>query len=217
MTELERAARELSRGNPVLVYDAGDREDEVDMVYAAEHVDHEAVNRLRNHAGGLICVAVHPDAADAYSLPYMHEQVPSELRADELSYDSRSSFSLWVNHRSTRTGVTDHDRSKTIRKLAEASDAAVDDREYDFPGEFRAPGHVAVLRAHEDLLQGRQGHTEMAVELAEEAGVKPAAVVCEMIDDDTGDAVTRDDAVDYAEEHGLAFVEGKALVDGAVA
>ncbi len=201
----------------MLVHDDGDREDEVDMVYAAEHVEPRDIARLRNDAGGLICVAVHPDAAERYGLPYMHDVVDPALAAEDLDYDSRSSFSIWVNHRSTRTGITDRERSRTIRELASAADAAVEDAEYSFPGEFRSPGHVAVLRADEALLRGRQGHTEMAVELAVEADVEPAAVVCEMLDDDTGDALTQEDARDYARREGLVFVEGRELVEDVLA
>ncbi len=217
MTDVETAVESLSTGEPVLVYDDGDREDEVDMVYAAEHVDYSAVTRLRNDAGGLICTAVPYETAESYGLPYMHDIVDPSFAHADLEYDTRSSFSIWVNHRSTRTGVTDRDRSTTIQELANAAEAAADDMEYGFAEEFRSPGHVAVLRADEDLLEGRQGHTEMAVELTREAKLKPAAVVCEMLDDTTGEALDREEALEYAEVHDLAFLEGQKLVDRAIA
>lgn len=217
MSSVDDAVDALAAGKPVLVHDDGDREDEVDMVYAAEHVEPRDVARLRNDAGGLICVAVHPGAAERYGLPFMHDVVDPALAAGDLDYDSRSSFSLWVNHRSTRTGITDRERSKTIRELASAADAAVEGAGYSFPEEFRSPGHVAVLRADEALLHGRQGHTEMAVELAVEADVEPAAVVCEMLDDETGEALEQEDAREYAREEGLVFVQGRRLVEEVLA
>jgi 3,4-dihydroxy 2-butanone 4-phosphate synthase len=129
----------------------------------------------------------------------------------ELEYDDRSSFSTWVNHRSTRTGVTDKDRAKTIRRVSDAVETVLAGGVFDFPSEFRAPGHVAVLRAHDDLLDGRRGHTEMSVALAEEAGIAPATVVCEMLDDETGGAIALGDARRYADDNGLVLLRGEEL------
>jgi len=209
----ERAIEDLRDGKPVLVHDYDDREDEVDMVYAAGEMTPRKVARIRNDAGGLVCVAVHPDAARALGLGYLDDtlaEAGDERLADaELGYGARSSFSTWVNHRSTRTGVTDSDRAKTVRRVADAVETVLAGGAFDFPSEFRAPGHVAVLRAHDDLLDGRQGHTEMGVALAEEAGVVPAVVVCEMLDDETGEAATVEDAREYADENDLSLLRGE--------
>ncbi|ELK55487.1 3,4-dihydroxy-2-butanone 4-phosphate synthase, partial [Haloferax sp. BAB-2207] len=83
----------------------------------------------------------------------------------------------------------------------------------DFGGEFRAPGHVHLLRGAPNLLSDRQGHTELGLALADEAGISPAVVVCEMLDDETGAALPKDAARDYADRHGFAFVDGDGLID----
>jgi 3,4-dihydroxy 2-butanone 4-phosphate synthase len=198
------------RGDPVLVHDAADREGETDLVYPAHAVDADAMHRLRADAGGLVCVALSNGVAEAWNLPFVQETIDHPAAADhELAYDERSSFSLSVNHRETFTGITDDDRAFTISRLGEAARVP---EAVDFAGEFRAPGHVHLLRAAPDLLGDRQGHTELAVALAEAADQPPAAVVCEMLDGDTGGARSPADARAYAGRHGLAYVEGADLL-----
>ena len=207
---VEDAIDAFRRGDPVLVHDAADREGETDLVYPAHAVDADAVRRLREDAGGLICVALSNGVADAWRLPFVQETIDHPAAADhELAYDERSSFSLAVNHRETFTGITDEDRALTIARLGEAARVP---EAVDFAGEFRAPGHVHLLRAAPDLLGDRQGHTELAVALAEAADQPPAAVVCEMLDGDTGGARSPADARAYARRHGLAYVEGADLL-----
>ena len=211
---VERALSAFAAGEPVLIYDFDGREGEVDLVYPAAAVDAPAVSRLRNDAGGLVCVALGPAVADALELPFVAEAIDHPASGGPVAYDERSSFSLSVNHRDTYTGVTDRDRALTIRRLGELAGPARDG-EYDaadFAEEFRAPGHVHLLRAAESL-EDRQGHTELSVALAEAADREPAAVVCEMLDDASGGALGVDDARAYAERHDLAFVEGSALVE----
>jgi 3,4-dihydroxy 2-butanone 4-phosphate synthase len=115
-----------------------------------------------------------------------------------------------VNHRDTHTGITDEDRSLTIRAIGSA---ATTPEQTDFAAEFRSPGHVHLLRAAPDLLADRQGHTELGVALAEAAGVAPAVVVCEMLDDETNEALAPRDAALYAESHGIPYVEGAELIE----
>ena len=207
---VEDAVDAFRRGDPVLVHDAADREGETDLVYPAHAVDADAVRRLREDAGGLICVALSDAVAEAWNLPFVQETIDHPAAADhELAYDERSSFSLAVNHRETFTGITDDDRALTIARLGEAARVP---EAVDFAGEFRAPGHVHLLRAAPDLLGDRQGHTELAVALAEAADQPPAAVVCEMLDGDTGGARSPADARAYARRHGLAYVEGADLL-----
>ena len=208
---VERALRALRRGEPVLIHDAADREGETDLVYPASAVTPDAVARMRNDAGGLVCVALADDVAAAFDLPYAQEVIDHPAAADhDLGYDERSSFSLTVNHRDTYTGITDDDRALTITRLA---DAAADPDTVDFAAEFRAPGHVHLLRAAPDLLADREGHTELAVALADAADLPPAMVVCEMLDDETGKALPPAAARRYADRHGLVYVEGAAVIE----
>jgi 3,4-dihydroxy 2-butanone 4-phosphate synthase len=207
---VDRAVEAFRRGRPVCIHDAADREGETDLVYPAHAVAPEDLARLRNDAGGLVCVALAHEVAEAFELPFMQEQLDHPTAADhELGYDERSSFSLTVNHRDTRTGITDEDRALTILSLAEA---AADPRAVDFPETFRSPGHVHLLRAAEGLLEERQGHTELGVALAAAADVPPAAVVCEMLDDETGQAKPPAVAAEYAGENGLVYIEGSDIV-----
>ena len=204
------AVEAFREGSPVCIHDAADREGETDLVYPAGAVTPEAVARLRNDAGGLVCVAVSDGVAETFDLPFLQEYLTPPAAADhELAYDDRSSFSLPVNHRDTRTGITDEDRAFTIRELAAAATAPAG---ADFASEFRAPGHVHVLRAAPGLLADRQGHTELGVALAEAAGVAPAVVVCEMLDDTTGGALSPSAAADYASRHDVPYVEGRDLI-----
>ncbi|QLH80462.1 3,4-dihydroxy-2-butanone-4-phosphate synthase [Halosimplex pelagicum] len=208
---VDRAVDALRRGDPILVHDAADREGEVDLIYPAGAVTPEAVARMRNDAGGLVCVALADAVAAAFDLPYVQEVIDHPAAADhDLGYDERSSFSLTVNHRDTYTGITDEDRALTITELAAA---AADPESVDFAGEFRAPGHVHVLRAAPDLLADREGHTELAVALAGAADLPPAMVVCEMLDDETGGALSPAAARTYADREGLVYVEGSAVVE----
>jgi 3,4-dihydroxy 2-butanone 4-phosphate synthase len=83
----------------------------------------------------------------------------------------------------------------------------------DFCREFRSPGHVPLLRAAEKLLDQRRGQTELSIALAEMAGITPAVTICEMLDDQTGNALSKEDAIAYAERHGLVFIEGKEIME----
>ncbi len=203
---VEAAVAAFQRGEPVLIHDAADREGEVDIVYPAVDADADAMTRLRNDAGGLVCVAVSDAVAEAWNLPFLAEALSHPAaESDHLDYDARSSFSLPVNHRETFTGITDDDRALTTSELGRAAAAAVAG-EFDadaFAETFRSPGHVNLLRGAPDLLADRQGHTELGLALAAAAGQPPAVVVCEMRDDD---------ARAYAERNGLTYVEGRDLL-----
>ena len=119
---VEEAVAAFRDGSPLLVHDAADREGETDLIYPAEAVTPTAVSRLRNDAGGLVCTALSHDVAERFGLDYMDEIIDHPAsEGHDLGYDSRSSFSLTVNHRDTYTGITDDDRSLTIRKLAHAA------------------------------------------------------------------------------------------------
>ena len=207
---VDAAVAAFRRGEPILVHDAADREGETDLVYPAHAVDTDAIARLRNDAGGLICVALSDQVARAWSLPFAQDTVDHPAATDhELTYDERSSFSLTVNHRETFTGITDADRALTVSRLGEAARAP---ETTEFAADFRAPGHVHLLRAAPELLGDRQGHTELAVAVANAADQPAATVVCEMLDDETGGALSPADARAYADRNGLVYVEGSELV-----
>jgi len=220
---LEKVKEALRNGKMILLYDADDREGETDMVIPAQNTTPTDVARMRCDGGGLICVAVHGDAADRLGLPFMSELLKSvsmnghsSLRSlvekkGDIPYDSRSSFSLWVNHRNTFTGITDNDRAFTINKVGEMVEKVMNGEKLDFGREFRSPGHVALLRAASGLLDERRGQTELSIQLALMSGITPSMVVCEMLDGCTGKALSKEDARKYAMRHNMPFIEGKNI------
>lgn len=219
---IDRALQALRADNFVLVHDASDRENEVDMVIAAEAVEPHHVATMRRDAGGLICVALHQRIAENFGLPYMTEvyrsassqyNVLAVTKPNDLPYDERSAFSISVNHRRTFTGITDIDRALTIRELGKLGTQALDRRLVEgFGRNFRSPGHVPLLRAADGLVLKRQGHVELSIALAEMAGIVPIMVTCEMLDAQSNQALSWQDAVKYAESNGLMCLSGVDIV-----
>ncbi|WP_121743408.1 3,4-dihydroxy-2-butanone-4-phosphate synthase [Natronorubrum halophilum] len=208
---VENAVEAFRNGDPVMIHDAAERENEVDLVYPAYSITPSDVARLRNDAGGLICVALSYDVAEAFGLSFVDEMVDHPATTDtDIEYDDRSSFSLTVNHRDTFTGVVDNDRALTISALGDAARAPA---RTDFAAEFDIPGHVHLLKAAPNLLADRQGHTELGIALAERADIPPAAVVCEMLDDRTGGALSRSNAASYAAENDFVFIDESTIID----
>ncbi|MDR9411123.1 MAG: 3,4-dihydroxy-2-butanone-4-phosphate synthase [Haloferacaceae archaeon] len=202
----------LGRGEPVLVYDGADREGEVDIFLHADAATPAAIADIRTVAGGLVCVAIDAGSADRFGLGFLDAMIDHPAAAHRPAYDARDSFSLPVNHRETHTGVTDRDRAKTIRALGRlAADTGAD--EARFAATFRAPGHVPILRAAAGGLADRGGHTELAVAMATAAGVAPAVVISEMLDAQTGEALSTTAAADFATERGLVLLDSDAITD----
>jgi 3,4-dihydroxy 2-butanone 4-phosphate synthase len=222
---VKQGIEQVKQGKLVLIYDAEDREGETDFVIPASSVTPNEVAYFRNTAGGLICIAIHPIAAEKLGLPLVSDILINVndnfaflrrlVEGDgDLSYDKRSSFSLWVNHRDTFTGITDVDRALTLRKIGEAVDNVLqrNDTTYNFHTEFRTPGHVSILRAADGLLDERRGQTELSVALALLAGISPAMVICEMLDNETGGALHKTNAKAFASERDIIFIEGKDII-----
>ncbi|MDI6902963.1 MAG: 3,4-dihydroxy-2-butanone-4-phosphate synthase [Methanocellales archaeon] len=215
-----RATESIKKGNMVLIYDSDDREGETDIIMPAHAVTPKHVALMRRDAGGLICVAIHPLAAQRLGLPFMsdllkHANELAEVveKPGDIPYDISSSFSLWVNHRNTFTGITDIDRALTINEISKAVQSSLNGAPVDFGKEFRSPGHVPLLRAAGNLLNERKGQTELSIALAELANITPAMVMCEMLDENTGKALSKRDAKLYAKNHDLVFLEGSEIVE----
>jgi 3,4-dihydroxy 2-butanone 4-phosphate synthase len=219
------AIKAVKRGEMVLIYDSDDRESETDMVVPAVSTTPKLVARMRIEAGGLICVAISPQAAERLCLPFMSDVLKLVSsngcgvnlddvceKPGDLFYDTHSSFSIAVNHRGVGTGITDIDRALTITELGFTVEK-VAHQPVDFGAAFRSPGHVPLLRAAQGLVSQRRGQTELSIALAEMAGIPPAMAMCEMLDAETGTALTKRDSIDYAKRHELAFVTGQAIVD----
>ncbi len=225
MDSLEKALTYLKTGRFVLVFDAEGREEETDMCIASQFVSPEAIRTMRKDAGGWICTTIPPRLLDNFNMPTLADillnvanKYPfvSDAVPGKLPYDHKSAFSLTISHRDTFTGVTDNDRSLTIRRFAEFTrEAIVKENGWavsTFSKEFRAPGHVPLLRPSTPLLVSRQGHTELTSALATMAGLVPSATICEMLGDD-GRALSKTEAKKYALTHNLAFIEGLEILE----
>jgi 3,4-dihydroxy 2-butanone 4-phosphate synthase len=215
---IEAALESLRQGRFILLYDFDDREGETDFAIRADAVRPEHILQMRKDGGGLICTAIHPQSAQKLGLPFATDMLRCyngmSGMVGEVPYDrkNRSSFSLWVNHRDTFTGITDKDRALTINAIAEQVKVSLNGGGEDFSSQFRSPGHVAILRADEQLLTRRRGQTELSVAMALLAGITPAITICELLDDVSGLALSKQDAQAYARRKGLVFVEGSDVL-----
>lgn len=224
-TAVALAGDSLAHGEPVLIFDAPDREGETDLVFLSERATPELIRLARQDAGGLLCTAISEELRARLGLPFFSEllaaaesdhPVLAALRRESLRYDRRSAFGITVNHRATFTGVPDNDRALTVRAIGElAHDAAeLSDAELRarFAVEFSSPGHLPLLYAAPALFEERKGHTELAISLARMAGLSESATVCEMLGD-SGGARSPDAARQYADRHGWVFLEGRVIVE----
>ena len=214
---LESGLESLKRGEFVLLFDSVGRENEIDMVVAAQFVTPEHVARMRQHAGGLLCIAIDYDFANSLELKYMHEILAESTFSNKemimglAPYGDHPTFSITVNHYQTYTGITDNDRSLTIREMANIFNA--DNKKKIFVSSFKTPGHVPLLIASRGLLAQRQGHTEMSVYLTQIAGLTPVTAICEMMDAETYTALSVDKAEKYAKQNAIPLIDGKELLE----
>jgi 3,4-dihydroxy 2-butanone 4-phosphate synthase / GTP cyclohydrolase II len=193
---IEQAIADIRDGKFVIVADDEDRENEGDLICAAPLVSAAMINFMIKKAGGLICLAISGERVDALRLAPMSESNPDEYRtAYTVSIDASPRFGV-------TTGISAQDRATTI--LAAVDPAAV-------PSDFRHGGHVFPLRAREGGVLQRVGHTETAVDLARLAGLMPAGVICEILNED-GSAARRPELEKFAELHGITFITVAQLV-----
>jgi 3,4-dihydroxy 2-butanone 4-phosphate synthase len=217
---LAEAIAALKAGRFVLVHDDKGRENEIDMVVAAERVRPQHIATMRNDAGGLVCLAIANEITSKLGLVYMHDMIAdmgkvnpvfSKLTEGKAAYGDKPSFSISVNHRSTYTGITDHDRALTISKMAEVCKTIDNGAVEEFAKTFRAPGHVPILIASKRLLHDRMGHTELCVYLAKLAGIIPAVAICEMMDSATHRALSIEAAQEYANKFSIPLIDASEL------
>jgi len=224
MEDISRAVTDLQNGKFVLIYDDDDREGEADIVMASEFVAPESIRKMRKDGGGLIFLMTSIEIADKLKLPFLADlfsdvgdkyPVLKELIPNDIPYDSKSSFSLYINHRDTFTGITDIDRSLTMKKFADLA-KKIENSDDDsatkmFGKEFRSPGHIPICIASRNLLKERVGHTELVVSILNMADLTPVGCGCEIMGD-TGRALSKTKAKKYADENGFVFLEGKDII-----
>lgn len=193
---VEEAITDIKSGKMVIVADDRDRENEGDLICAAEQISPEIINFMAKHGRGLICLALDKKRTEELQLGEMVDVNSDTMQtAFTISIDADPKFGV-------TTGISAFDRAKTIQ-------VALD--EATKPEDLRRPGHVFPLKAVEGGVLKRVGHTEAAVDLARLAGFKSAGVICEILKDN-GEMARRDDLIEFAKEHHLKFITIADLV-----
>jgi len=191
---VEAAVAAMAKGEFVLVVDDEDRENEGDLIIAAEKVTADQIAFMVNHTSGLICVPVVGERLDELGLPLMvMENTDSHQTAFTVSIDYAVG---------TTTGISAADRAATIRAITDPETTA---------GDFARPGHIFPLRYQPGGVLVRPGHTEAAVDLARLAGLYPAGVLCEIVNED-GTMARGSALVEFAERHGITMLTIEELV-----
>jgi 3,4-dihydroxy 2-butanone 4-phosphate synthase/GTP cyclohydrolase II len=194
LNDIDRAIKDIAAGKAVVVVDDEDRENEGDLIFAAEHATPELVAFMRRWTSGYICAPLTEADADRLDLPPMfHTNQDRRGTAYTVTVDAREGVS---------TGISAADRAHTIRLLADAATDAAD---------LSRPGHVVPLRARAGGVLRRPGHTEAAIDLAVLAGLRPAGVLCELVNDD-GTMMRLADLEAFAAEHDLALISIEELI-----
>jgi len=191
---VEEAVQRIARGEQIIVVDDEDRENEGDLIFAADKVSPEAINFMARYGRGLICVALTAQRCDELELPPMVEKNTST---------HGTAFTVSVEVREgTTTGISAHDRAATVAALVNPATR---------PDDLQRPGHMFPLRAQPGGVLKRAGHTEASVDLARMAGLTPAGVLCEVMDDD-GQMARVPRLQEIAREHGLGMLTVADLI-----
>ena len=192
--DIEDAVADIRAGKIIIVIDDEDRENEGDLVMAAEKVTGEAINFMATYGKGLICTP-------------MEEEILKELQINSMVENNtdnhETAFTVSVDYKDTTTGISAYERALTISKLLENGVK---------PEDFRRPGHVFPLAARKNGVLKRTGHTEAAVDLAKLAGLKGAGVICEVMKED-GHMARTEDLIKMAKEHNLKIITVKSLLE----
>jgi 3,4-dihydroxy 2-butanone 4-phosphate synthase/GTP cyclohydrolase II len=189
---IDDAVAAIGRGEVIIVVDAEDRENEGDFVCAAEMATPELVNFVLSGRGDF-CMSVLPEICRRLELEPI-------VRANDSKLNT--AFITPLDHAECRTGITAQERSLTVRSIVDSSSR---------PGDFVRPGHVHLLLAKEGGVLRRAGHTEAAVDLARMAGLAPAGILCEVLDED-GNRASRDRLLEIADKHQLQIISIEQLI-----
>jgi 3,4-dihydroxy 2-butanone 4-phosphate synthase / GTP cyclohydrolase II len=193
---IDQAIEDIRTGRFVIVADDEDRENEGDLICAAQLVTPEVVNFMIKQAGGMICVALPGERADHLELAPMAKTNPDEYRtAYTVSVDAAPRFGV-------TTGISAQDRAKTIRVVVDPETV---------PNDLRHGGHILPLRARDGGVLQRVGHTEAATDLARLAGLYPSGVICEILNED-GTAARRPELERFAAKYEISFISVAQLV-----
>ncbi|HHV26453.1 bifunctional 3,4-dihydroxy-2-butanone-4-phosphate synthase/GTP cyclohydrolase II [Anaerosalibacter bizertensis] len=184
---IEEAIEEMKKGNFVVVLDDEDRENEGDLIIAAEKVTTEKINFMTKYARGLVCMPVEGERLEELNI--------NQMVANNTD-NHETAFTVSVDYKDTSTGISAGDRALTIRKILDKDSKAED---------FRRPGHIFPLKSRKGGVLKRAGHTEAAVDLAKLAGLFPAGVICEIMNED-GTMARTNDLIKYASKFGFKII-----------
>lgn len=190
---IDEAIEAIRQGRIIVVVDAEDRENEGDFICAAQHVTPESVNFMITHGRGQLCMPILPETSQRLELPLMVGQNTAPLGTN---------YTVTLDHRSIKTGITAAERAMTIRAACDPESK---------PRDFVRPGHVQPLVAKEGGVLRRAGHTEASVDLARMAGLTPAGVLCEILNE-SGDRANRNQLHELAEKNNLPIISIEQLI-----
>lgn len=190
---IEEAIQDIREGKMLVVIDDPDRENEGDLVMAAEKVTAGSINFMAKYARGLICTPMEQGLLEKLEIGAMVEKNTD---------NHETAFTVSVDYIETDTGISAFERALTIQKLLDENSKAT---------EFRRPGHIFPLISREGGVLKRTGHTEASVDLAKLAGLKPAGTICEIMNED-GTMARTPELIDYAKRHGLKIITVADLV-----
>ncbi|MGL5751245.1 MAG: bifunctional 3,4-dihydroxy-2-butanone-4-phosphate synthase/GTP cyclohydrolase II [Paraclostridium sp.] len=191
---IEEAIEDITKGKIVVVIDDEDRENEGDLLMAAQMVTPEAINFMAKYGRGLICMPIEERRLNELGINPMIEKNTD---------NHQTAFTVSIDHIETTTGISAYERALTIQKVLDTNSKGSD---------FRKPGHIFPLAAKEGGTLVRNGHTEAAVDLARLAGFYPSGVICEIMSDD-GTMARTPELIEFAEIHNLKIITIKDLVD----
>ena len=194
LNTIEEVIEDLKAGKPVIIVDDESRENEGDLVIAAEFATRESINFIIKEARGLLCTPMLEK--DLIRLG-IHQMVEKNTDNHETA------FTVSVDHVDTTTGISPEERAVTMQKLIDPNTK---------PEDFRRPGHVFPLRYKEGGVLVRQGHTEASIDLCKLAGLYPAAAICEITNDE-GYMSRMDDLLAFSKKHNLKIASVEALVE----
>lgn len=191
---IEEAIEDIRDGKIVVVIDDEDRENEGDLLMAAEKVTPEAINFMATYGKGLICMPLTEEYLKRLNIPQM---------VKDNTDNHETAFTVSIDHIETTTGISAYERALTIQKVLEKEST---------PNDFRRPGHIFPLKARKGGVLVRNGHTEAAVDLARLAGLKPGGVICEIMSKD-GTMARTDELMEFCKIHNLKIITIKDLAE----
>lgn len=191
---IEEAIKDIQKGKMVIIVDDEDRENEGDVIVAAEKANPEIINFMASHAKGLICMPMTGERLD---------QLEIQPMVQKNTDNHETAFTVSVDYKSTSTGISAFERAATVAALIDPSSE---------PADFRRPGHIFPLRYKEGGVLRRTGHTEGSIDLAKLAGLYPASVICEIMNED-GSMARVPQLMEFAGKHEIKIITIADLIE----